>query len=584
MANDTKPDKNDLSARIEKALKGMSDESRYEVLRAAAVLYLEHADPNACNESELCFHLWEVNQKRCEPPLPLSKFNAFLVATAEELLGRTISVWPGMFEDEHQLATDLGFGKHFVRVNGMLVRFNSDSGDWLTFEAGVWRAATSDVAVQRLFKEQWLAHIRRFLEELPPDITELLVKKFFERKKLTKQEEGQLEPYEAQKTEVLLALQAQEVKQMTNALKMARSEHGIEVRNEDLDRYPLIFNAQNLALDLETSQMRPNRVELLLTKQAKVDYVPESACPRFEAILARSLPDESVRQYMQDFFGLCLSGVMTPDIVILLGLGANGKSLLISIMAGVLGNFYGKAAMTTFVVTKHPTPGGARSDLAALRGKRLVTASEANRRVTLDLETLKDWSGGEVVNARDLWERARNAEFQPQAKLLLAMNHPPKIIDQSEGAWRRLKYVKFDVVIPPEERNDKLAREVIETEGSGILSWCLKGWERVRERLEAGRPCLSAPQKITDDTLEFREQENALVRFFEERLEIKSGKKQEFAPAYRSYTSWCEDNHEYQESTTEFTLALKRWNDKIETCRLPNGQRGFSGAILRHSY
>jgi len=64
----------------------------------------------------------------------------------------------------------------------------------------------------------------------------------------------------------------------------------------------------------------------------------------FEKILAKSLPDESVREYMQDFFGLCLSGIMTPDIPILLGPGANGKSLLISIIAGILGSYYAQVS------------------------------------------------------------------------------------------------------------------------------------------------------------------------------------------------------------------------------------------------
>lgn len=583
-----------VAAKVKQSAAGMSDESRSELLRAAAVSYLDHADPNACQESELYFHLWEVNRERCEPPLPASAFNQLIVALSEELLGRTIPVWPGMLEDEFQFHTDVGIGKHFVRVNGLLVRFNSDAGEWLTFENGVWGPAHSDVAVQRLFKTQWglvaqeSQALIKVMEE-GDDLLASLIAKEKSDKQLTQEETVVMLPYYRERAKLKLALACQDVKAMTDALKMARSESGIEVRNQDLDRYPLIFNAQNLALGLETSQMRPHRVELLLTKQAKVNYDPEARAPRFEAILARSLPDESkceeTREYLQDFFGLALSGVMTPDIVIFLGPGANGKSLLISIMAGVLGNYYGKAAMSSFVVTKQPTPGGAGSDLAAFRGKRLVTASEANRRVTLDLETLKDWSGGEVINARDLWEKAKHAEFLPQAKLLLSMNHAPKIIDQSEGAWRRLKYVRFDVTIPEAERNDKLAREIIEAEGSGILNWCLEGWERVRRRMESGTPCLETPQKIKDDTSEFREQENALVRFFEERLEVKSGHKQEFAPAYRVYANWCEDNHEYQESTIEFTKALKRWNGDIETsCRMPNGQKGFSGAVLRTSF
>jgi len=172
--------------------------------------------------------------------------------------------------------------------------------------------------------------------------------------------------------------------------------------------------------------------------------------------------------------------------------------------------------MSSFLQGK-PNPGGARSDLAAFRGKRLITASEANRRVTLDLEALKDWSGGEAVNARDLWQKARNSEFRPQAKILLSMNHAPKILDQSEGAWRRLKYIRFDVIIKAEERNDKTchrgARNRRRRRAELVLAWL--GTMPGADEKTINRP-LVTPQKIADDTKEFREQENATVRFFDE--------------------------------------------------------------------
>ena len=55
------------------------------------------------------------------------------------------------------------------------------------------------------------------------------------------------------------------------------------------------------------------------------------------------------------------------------GTGANGKSVLLSTIAGILGDYHETAQIETFTVSnadRHPT------ELAALRGARLVTATE----------------------------------------------------------------------------------------------------------------------------------------------------------------------------------------------------------------
>ena len=278
---------------------------------------------------------------------------------------------------------------------------------------------------------------------------------------------------------------------------------------------------------------------------------------------------------------------MVPDILIFLGDGSNGKSLIRTIIAGVLGRYAGKAAMSTFTVSKNVNPGGARTDLAGFRGVRLITASEANRRVMLDLELLKDWTGNEEVNARDLWQKGKNAEFKPQGKILLLMNHPPRIIDQSQGTWRRLRYVHFTVEIPRSEWNEQLGQEVIDTEGPGVLRWMLTGWKRVRARLERNEPGLVTPPKITDDTALYREKESWVGRFFEEHLEAKAGWKIPASRVYDCYSNWCKKTNEFQESTTELTLSIQRYcvdqGYPLETGVKTSGVRNFVGLAFKES-
>src|SRR5262249_55359187 len=84
--------------------------------------------------------------------------------------------------------------------------------------------------------------------------------------------------------------------------------------------------------------------------------------------------DEELVGFLQRYIGYCLTGVTTEQkLVFEHGTGANGKGLTTGTMAGVLGDYAITAPMEAFTVSKsdrHPT------DLAMLRGARLVTASE----------------------------------------------------------------------------------------------------------------------------------------------------------------------------------------------------------------
>jgi len=105
---------------------------------------------------------------------------------------------------------------------------------------------------------------------------------------------------------------------------------------------------------------------------------------------------------------------------------------------------------------------------------------------------------------------------------MLSMNHAPKILDQSEGAWRRLKYIRFDVIIKAGGAHDKLATEVLETEGGGVLNWCLRGLGTM-----PGADEKTIKPALVDSAEDRRRHEgvsrtgNATVRFFDEHLVVK---------------------------------------------------------------
>jgi putative DNA primase/helicase len=98
-------------------------------------------------------------------------------------------------------------------------------------------------------------------------------------------------------------------------------------------------------------------------------------CPTWLAFLDRVTgSDGELQSFMQRMFGYALTGDTTAHaLFFLFGTGANGKSVTIDTIAGILNDYHRTAAIETFTAStteRHPT------DLAGLRGARLVTAVE----------------------------------------------------------------------------------------------------------------------------------------------------------------------------------------------------------------
>ena len=105
---------------------------------------------------------------------------------------------------------------------------------------------------------------------------------------------------------------------------------------------------------------------------------PGGDCPKWLAFLNRVTDgNEDLCGFLKRVCGYALTG-STRDHALFFayGTGANGKSVMLSTVAGVLGDYHRSAPIETFTASKserHPT------DLAGLVGARLVTATRQRK-------------------------------------------------------------------------------------------------------------------------------------------------------------------------------------------------------------
>ena len=174
--------------------------------------------------------------------------------------------------------------------------------------------------------------------------------------------------------------------------------------------------------------------------------------------------------FVHRFIGYCLTGVTTEHALALFyGRGANGKTTFINIMSRVLGDYAHNLPFSTLELRQRAS---IPNDLAALDGKRFVTASETNDGVRLNEARIKTLTGCDPVSARFL--HGEWFSFQPEAKFVLAVNHKPVVRDDSKGFWRRIHLVPFMQCCEGPSSDDRLEQRLLE-EAPGILQWAVTG-------------------------------------------------------------------------------------------------------------
>lgn len=282
-------------------------------------------------------------------------------------------------------------------------------------------------------------------------------------------------------------------------------------RLEDLDAGPLDVNTESCLLrfsverDTGEGMGRMARVETiphardqLLTKSVAAAYDPDARCPMFEAFLLRIMPSAEMRRFLQRWFGLSMTALTGEQkLVFLYGMGANGKSVLVDLMARILGDYGATAKIESLIGKNRRSGGDATPDIIPLVGARFVRASEPEEGERLQEAKIKEMTGGEPMLARGL--NADFFEFQPVFKLTISGNHKPDIRGTDDGIWRRVLLVPFDVQIPKAERDPTLVHKLFE-ERAGILNWAVEG---LLDYLEGG---LQEPEAVLAATQEYRDE------------------------------------------------------------------------------
>lgn len=317
-------------------------------------------------------------------------------------------------------------------------------------------------------------------------------------------------------------------------IDMAKSEPGMTVSVNDFDADHMLFGVCNGVLDLHTGQLLKVAPEVLVSKRANVAFDPDAECPRWEEFLQEVQPDAGVRAFLRRFVGYCLTGHVDEQVfAFLYGLGRNGKSVFVELLAYLLGDYAHKIP-AEMLMQHQRNPQGPSPDIVALKSRRFIFATETEDGARLAAARVKELTGGDTLTGRVPYGKDF-VTFRPTHKLMIVGNHKPEIGDNSFGMWRRVLLAPFETTIPANQCDPRLL-EKLKAEGPGILNWALAG---LRQWRKGG---LQLPRRIRAATDAYREENDIIGEWLRDNCVTGGGHSARKDVLYGDYEAWAKAN------------------------------------------
>ena len=346
------------------------------------------------------------------------------------------------------------------------------------------------------------------------------------------------------------AMKRRDYKYITSALNVAKSMLTIKV--SDLDKDPVLLNTPRATYNLEKgiAGEQPHDPFDLITKITECSPGDEGMDIWLEALDTFFCGDTELIEYVQKVIGLAAIGKVYEEfIIIAYGDGANGKSTFWNTIARVLGTYSGKISSDILTMGNKVN---AQPEMAELKGKRLIIASEMQEGVRLNTAMVKQLCSTDEIQACKKYKDPFH--FVPSHQVVLYTNHLPKVGANDDGIWRRLKVIPFNAKIKGNSDIKNYADFLYEKAGSAIMKWIIEGAEKVSKTDHK----VEDPKCVKDAVAAYRDDNDWLGHFLTDCCDVGKDLEEKSGEFYQQYRAYCIQNGEYIRSTTDFYAAIEQ--------------------------
>jgi putative DNA primase/helicase len=308
-------------------------------------------------------------------------------------------------------------------------------------------------------------------------------------------------------------------------------DNPLAVTGDEIDQQRMMLPCPNGVIDLTTGKLHPGKPGDYLLRAIPIEYPEELGWEKIRHYLEtgehfpfpdweryvdqlveplpNGQPDREVVLCLQKLLGNSFTAdVSLHKIVVIWGDGRNGKGVLFRTAQSILGELSWKIKAELLLDQKSvKSTAGPSPELMSLRFKRLVVAAETDKHRYISEALVKDFSGGDVINARDMFG-IDEENIDPTWHLWIQTNNIPGGLLKSFSMRKRVVLFHFPFMYVEdveeecrkEPHNSKWFRPIDHGLGDRlqkgkphILLWFLRG------ALLAQRDGVAVPAKLRAD-------------------------------------------------------------------------------------
>lgn len=341
---------------------------------------------------------------------------------------------------------------------------------------------------------------------------------------------------------------------------MKDASDSMSIAAEKFDSDPYLINCKNGTFDLKTMTFREHRWSDFLTMQTRFNGTVQFeniSSPRWEKFIDEVTEgNRDKARYLQRALGYSMIGTSKEECMFIIHgpKTRNGKSTMLHAIEHMLGDYSTAAPVSLICKGQKSNAEAANPVLASLKGKRYVTMSESDDVGKMDESAIKQYTGGEAITARALYQEP--ITFVPQFTLWLSCNDLPAVKDKSLFASNRLRLVEFTRHFGEDEQDKNLKTDLESQECmQGIFSWLLAGYMMY---LKEG---LDLPESLRGPVRKYERDNDVVLQFLEECCEYNVDEKIQCKALYHQYKVWARSNGYYQLSSKKFFAEVEKHTD-----------------------
>ena len=324
----------------------------------------------------------------------------------------------------------------------------------------------------------------------------------------------------------------------------------LKVKDGLPNEYPLKVNFKNGIYDLQLEEYEAHTPTIFALNQINCIYNPDAKCKYVDTLLDNvSCKNASIRTLLEEMLGYILIGdCRFQRSFILLGEGANGKSVFLDMIVNWLGS-ENCSSLALEDLSDRFRP-------SQLVGKMVNIGDDSGADLLKNTAIFKKLVTGDPITLE--FKHGQPFSYSNKAKMIFSANNLPPSSDKSNGFMRRMTIIPFNAkFLPTDDDYDPLISQKVCTEEakSYILNIAIKAAKRLIKNKQ-----FTIPDEVKDEIDKYEIANNNVLSYINEVPPIVD---KDVTKTYANYCLYCVKNNTSPYKINKFIEEILRHDTEL---------------------